>query len=307
MQINWVYITLGLQGILVFQASSILASLAAAYNGNGRLKSSGLYVGSLFVALITAAIAAVFFEEWSNDSFAFTKDVDGGGLFVSLIKLVVISWPTSVVLLSAGVLLLSLLAICMPRWVLVLYDSLAGKPEQSKTTSCSGKAISVQDESLSDEQSAPIGEHHLAPNKSSNPQSWAELESNILIGFAAFCVLVLVLLETELGKILSWCLGLLITGLLFGFLFSYLPTRVSAKAPRKKIVSLLVMPLLYAASFCAFLYLIFFFPLALAEFIWGKNVGFSYTYAFLAQIFTLGGVSLQNQIVNSFIEPNSDK
>ena len=149
--------------------------------------------------------------------------------------------------------------------------------------------------------------HYLAPNKSSNPESSTELGSNILIGFAAFCVLVLALLGTELGKILSWCLGLLITGLLFGFLFSDLPTRVSAKEPRKKIVSWLVMPFLYAASFCAFAYLIFFFPLVLAEFIWGENVGFNYTIALLAQIFTLGGVSLQVQIVNRFIEPKSDK
>ena len=184
---------------------------------------------------------------------------------------------------------------------------LADKPKLTESTSSSSKANPAQDEPLRKEQPSPMEKHYLAPNKSSNAESWRKLESNILIGFAALCVLVLALLGTELGKILSWCVGLLITGLLFGFLFSYLPTRVSAKAPRKKIVSLLVMPLLYAASFCAFLYLISFFPLALAEFIWGKNVGFSYTYAFLAQIFTLGGVSLQNQIVNSFIEPNSDK
>lgn len=314
MQINWVYVTLGLQGVLAFQALGIITSLAAAKDDGSRLKSGGLYFGSLFISLITAAIAAVFFEEWSDAGLAFTKDIGASGMLATLIKLAVILWPTSVVLVSAGVLFLSLLAICLPTWALVVYEFMAGESASSATTSSSSKANPVQVEPLRKEPPSPIEKHYLAPNKSSNPESSTELESNILIGFAAFCVLVLALLGTELGwlgtelgKILSWCLGLLITGLLFGFLFSYLPMRVSAKAPRKKIVSWLIMPFLYAASFCAFVYLIFLFPLVLAEFIWGENVDFNYTIAFLAQFFTLGGVSLQVQIVNRFIEPKSDK
>lgn len=81
---------------------------------------------------------------------------------------------------------------------------------------------------------------------------------------------------------------------------------VSTKMQRKKLVSWLVKPSLYALSSVALLYLLFLFPLVLAELIWGKIVDFHAAYFFLAQFFTLGGASLAAQITNRSFESKAD-